>query len=59
MKKWILGLVWSGILSSVVAQTTSTEEPESSPTGYIFIGVLMIIVVIFILARRQKRKFND
>lgn len=59
MKKWMCGLVLSGFLSNLVAQTTSVDQTESSPTGYVLIGIALLLVVVIILIRRQKRKFND
>ncbi|PVH25126.1 MULTISPECIES: LPXTG cell wall anchor domain-containing protein [Sphingobacterium] len=59
MKNWLCGLVLSGFLSNLVAQTPSVNRTESSPTGYVLIGILLLAIVIFMLYRRQKRKFND
>ena len=59
MKKWLCGLVLSGFLSNLVAQTTPVDQNESSPTSYVLIGILLLAIVIFMLYRRQKRKFND
>lgn len=59
MKKWMCGLVLSGFLSNLVAQTTSVDQTESSSTGFVLIGVALILLVIIMLIRRQKRKFND
>ncbi|MFD2744356.1 MULTISPECIES: LPXTG cell wall anchor domain-containing protein [Sphingobacterium] len=59
MKRWLCGLVLSGFLSDLMGQTPSVNQTESSPTGYVLIGILLLAIVIFILYRRQKRKFND
>lgn len=59
MKKWMCGLVLSGFLSNLVAQTTGTEQTESSSTAYVLIGVALLLLIIIMLVRRQKRKFND
>ncbi len=42
------------------AQDSSTADThERSSLGYLIIGVLVLIVVIFMLYSRQKRKYND
>ncbi len=59
MKEWLCVLVLTGLLSNLVAQTTAGERAESSPTGYVLIGIGLLAIIIVMLYRRQKRKFND
>lgn len=41
------------------AQATTETEEESSPVAYILIGMVVIGLMIYMLQKRQKRKFNE
>ncbi len=47
------------LLAKLVAAQSGDEVEKASPTGAIIIGGLLLIVVIFMLYNRQKRKYND
>ena len=62
MKKWNILGIFNAISISLIAQDstlTSANESSSSATTYIIIGAIVLILVIYILYSRQKRKFND
>lgn len=50
-----LGIVWS---QSVLGDTLDKEKDHQSNLAVI-LGVIVLISIIFILLRRQKRRFND
>ncbi len=59
MRKWLCGLILFGSVFGSVAQTMNENEAEHSPISYVLIGIGILAVVIIMLYRRQKRKFND
>lgn len=36
-----------------------TQRDGSSPTAFIVVGVAVLLLIVIVLFRRQKRKFND
>lgn len=40
-------------------EPTAAEPDDSSPVAYVLISMLVIGLIIYMLLRRQKRKFND
>lgn len=50
-----LGIVWS---QSVLGDTLDKEKDHQSNLAVV-LGVIVLISIIFILLRRQKRRFND
>lgn len=60
MKKWnVLGILNAISISLIAQDSTLTTTNEGSPATYLIIGVIVLILVIYILYSRQKRKFND
>ncbi|WP_196940518.1 LPXTG cell wall anchor domain-containing protein [Sphingobacterium pedocola] len=58
MSKWKSVLLLTLLANAAWAESTEVES-TSSPTGFLIIGGLLLLVIIFILYNRQKRKFND
>lgn len=58
MRKWNSALFLTFIFQNVLAQSAA-EDKESSGTGAVFIGIIVLVVIVVILYNRQKRKFND
>ena len=56
---------WIGLLSLLIIDINSVfadgiiNEKADEQAAVIFLGIVMIVLIIFILFRRQKRKFND
>jgi len=46
-------------LIAQATQHTPTDGHETSPTAAIILGAILLIAIIIVLYRRQKRKFND
>lgn len=40
-------------------QDIATDGHETSPTAAIIVGAIVLVAIIVVLYRRQKRKFND
>lgn len=60
MSKWF-GIFMLTCLSEIARaqDTTSSNAGEFSSAVYVGIGGALIVIIIFVLIRRQKRKFND
>jgi len=58
MGKW-LAFTMLLVGKLVFAQADTLQAESSSPSVYIGIGVVLIVAIIFVLYRRQKRKFNE
>ncbi|WP_181182494.1 hypothetical protein [Sphingobacterium lumbrici] len=58
MSKWKSVLLLTLLANTAWAESTEVEQ-TNSPTGFLIIGGLLVLVIIFILYNRQKRKFND
>ncbi|MFZ4863005.1 hypothetical protein ACL9RF_12565 [Sphingobacterium sp. Mn56C] len=60
MRKWQTALFLMLLSQLGWAQTQEGYEAEhGSPTAYIVIGALVVIIAIFMLYNKQKRKYND
>ena len=58
MAKWLtILLIMVGNL--VFADTNTINAQEHSNSSYIILEVVALLAIIYILYRRQKRKFND
>lgn len=44
---------------SQFAWASGGQLSQTSPTGFIIIGAILLILVVVILYSRQKRRFND
>ncbi len=40
-------------------QHIPTQGQETSPTAAIIVGAIILLAIVIVLYRRQKRKFND
>lgn len=40
-------------------QDIATDGNETSPTAAIIVGAIVLALIVIVLYRRQKRKFND
>ncbi len=45
--------------SAVCAQQETTETTSWQVSGYVGIGVVLIVAIVVVLWRRQRRKFNE
>lgn len=62
MRKWsMMGLLQVVSLGLFAQEDTTTGEvvDNASPTAFVVIGVIILIVVIYVLYSRQKRRYND
>lgn len=60
MRKWSVYGLLQLVSLAVLAQENHTGELEDkSSTIYVVIGVILLIVVIYMLYSRQKRRYND
>lgn len=60
MRKWSILVLLQVFSLAVLAQENHTGEmDETSPTVFVVVGVILLIVVIYILYSRQKRRYND
>lgn len=58
MRKW--HSVWClMLLANMVKAQSDNETDKQSPTVFIIIGIVLLVVVVFMLFNRQKRKYND
>lgn len=58
MAKWLtILLIMVGNL--VFADTNAVNTQQNSNSSYIILAVVALLAIIYILYRRQKRKFND
>lgn len=42
-----------------VSQDTASDEHGTSPIAAVIMGAIVIVAIVVVLYRRQKRKFND
>lgn len=59
MKVFVFLLAFLGIGLHAFAQTTTETGGESSPVVYVLIGIAVLGLIIYMLRKRQKRKFNE
>ncbi|MCT1524287.1 LPXTG cell wall anchor domain-containing protein [Sphingobacterium hotanense] len=59
MRKWNVLALLNLATISLFAQDSTAEVATSSNSTFVVIGVVLLVVVIFMLYRKQKRKFND
>jgi len=55
----ILLSYFSTKLHAVQVDSATSTSTTSSPVGSLIIGAVIVIAVVFVLFRKQKRKFND
>lgn len=58
MNKWKSVFVLT-LLANRAWADSGIAEQKNSPTGYLIIGGIVLLVIILILYNRQRRKFND
>jgi len=60
MSKWF-GIFMLACLSKIASAQDITRDNanEFSSDIYLGIGGVLIVIIIFVLVRRQKRRFND
>lgn len=59
MRKWH-SVLFLMLLSNIGwAQSGKNLNQSQSSTMFIIIGALLLIVIVFMLYNKQKRKFND
>lgn len=59
MKKVGFIFLFSYLALFAQANQDIPEGHETSPTAAIIVGAILIIAIIIVLYRRQKRKFNE
>ncbi len=59
MRKWNVLALMNVAATSAFAQDSTSQVHKTSNSSYVVIGVILLVVVIFMLYRKQKRKFND
>lgn len=60
MRKWsVFGLLQLVSLAVLAQENHTGELEDKSSTIYVVIGVILLIVVIYMLYSRQKRRYND
>lgn len=58
MRKWH-SVFFLMLLSNMGWAQSGIDSDQQSPTVFIIIGIVLLVIVIFMLYNKQKRKYND